>query len=77
MSHLPRVETLFAGAAETKVVILDPSNPGTSEIDVTSDAAGGAVRPVAWGMSMRGRRALHDAGAHGQSATFSLAALLQ
>lgn len=65
------------GAAQTKVVILDPSNPGTAEINVTSDAAAGVVRPAVWGMSLRGRYTLVDAGAHGQSATFSLSALLQ
>jgi hypothetical protein len=65
------------GAAQTKVVILDPSNPGTAEINVTSDAAAGAVRPAVWGISLRGRYTLVDAGAHGQSATFSLSVLLQ
>lgn len=65
------------GAAQKKVAILDPSNPGTSEIDVTSDAASGAVRPAVWGDQMRGRYTLVDAGAHGQSATFELKTLLQ
>jgi len=65
------------GAAQKKVAILDPSSPGTAEINVTSDAASGAVRPAVWGDQMRGRYTLVDAGAHGQSATFSLKALLQ
>lgn len=65
------------GAAQTKVAIFDPSNPGTSELNVTSDCAGGAVRPALWGLSMRARHTLVDAGAHGQSATFGLEAILQ
>lgn len=65
------------GAAQTKVAILDPSNPGTAEINVTSDAAGGAVRPAVWGMSLRGRYTLVKSGAGEPSATFSLVALLQ
>ena len=65
------------GAAQTKVAVLDPSNPGTAEINVTSDAAAGAVRPALWGLSMRVRHTLVDAGAHGQSATFSVSAILQ
>lgn len=65
------------GAAQTKLAILDPSNPGTAEINVTSDCAGGVVRPALWGLSMRVRHTLVDAGAHGQSATFSLGVLLQ
>jgi hypothetical protein len=63
------------GAAQTKFAVLDPANPGTSEINATSDCAGGAVRPAAFGMQMRGRYTLVDAGAHGQSATFSLVVL--
>jgi hypothetical protein len=65
------------GAAKTEIVILDPSNPGTAAFNVTSDAAAGAVRPAAWGLTLRGRYTLVDAGAHGQSATFSLKALAQ
>ncbi len=71
--------TQIAGnaAASRRFVVLDPSNPGTSEVVSTSDAAGGAVRPAACGMQMRGRYTLVDAGAHGQSATFSLGVFLQ
>lgn len=65
------------GAAATLYAVLDPSNPGTSVIAATSDAAAGAVRPGAWGAQMRGRYTLVDAGAHGQSAEFGLKALLQ
>lgn len=65
------------GAAQTKVAVLDPSNPGTSELNVTSDVAAGSVRPALWGLSMRGRYTLVDAGAHGQSATFSLKVIVQ
>jgi hypothetical protein len=65
------------GADETKVAILDPSNPGTDELDITSDCAAGKVRPALWGLSMRARHTLVDAGAHGQSAEFSVTAILQ
>lgn len=65
------------GAAQTKFAVLDPSNPGAAEINATSDAASGAVRPAAIGAQMRGRYTLVDAGAHGQSSTFSLDVFLQ
>jgi hypothetical protein len=71
--------TQLAGnaAAMSAYAILDPTTPGTAPIVTTSDAASGAVRPSAWGAYMRGRYTLVDAGAHGQSVTFSLVALLQ
>lgn len=46
------------GSAVTQVAILDPSNPGTATIAVTSDAASGAVRPAVWGDAVRGRYVL-------------------
>lgn len=65
------------GAAKTEFAILDPTNPGTSSILATSDAASGAVRPGAWGKYIRARWAIVDAGAHGQSHTFSIKAYVQ
>lgn len=62
------------GAARAEYAVLDPANPGTSVVNVTSDAAAGAVRPAAWGPYIRGRYTLVDAGAHGQNHTFSLTA---
>jgi len=73
--HFPQ---LAGNAAAAKyVAILDPSNPGTSTIDVTADAAAGDVRPAVFGTQYRGRYTLVDAGAHSQSATFALTGLLQ
>lgn len=62
------------GAARTEYAVLDPSNPGTSTIAVTSDAASGAVRPALFGAYIRARWAVTDGGAHGQSHTFSVIA---
>jgi len=62
------------GAARTEFAVLDPSNPGTSAIDVTSDAASGVVRPALFGPYMRARWALASAGASNTSHTFSVIA---
>ena len=71
--------TQLAGnaAAMSAYAILDPSAPGTTPIVTTSDCGSGVTRPGAFGTDIRGRYTLVDAGAHGQSATFSLTALLQ
>lgn len=65
------------GAARAEVAVLDPSNPGAVVVNVTSDAASGVVRPAMFGSQMRARWAIVDAGAHGQSHTFSVVALAQ
>ncbi len=62
------------GAAVTLVAVLDPANPGTAVVDITADAASGAVRPAMWGMQMRARWAIVDSGDHDQSHTFSVVA---
>lgn len=62
------------GAARTEYAVLDPSNPGTSTIDVTADAASGAVRPALFGAYIRARWAVTDGGGHAQSHTFSVIA---
>jgi hypothetical protein len=71
--------TQLAGnaAALTSFAIMDPSNPSATVVLATSDCASGVVRPAACGRFVRGRYTLVDAGAHGQSATFSLAAFVQ
>lgn len=71
--------TQLAGnaAAMSAYAILDPTTPGAAPIVTTSDASSGVVRPSAWGAYIRGRYTLVDAGAHGQSVTFSLVALSQ
>jgi len=71
--------TTLAGnaTAMSAYVILDPTTPGTAPIVTTSDCGSGVVRPSAWGSRLRARYTLVDAGAHGQSVTFSVVALLQ
>lgn len=64
------------GAAKKEVAILDPSNPGTSVIVVTSDAASAAVRPAVWGNQIRARWAIADSGDADQSHTFSVTAFV-
>jgi hypothetical protein len=63
------------GTARKEFAVLDPSNPGTSVVNVTSDATSGAVRPALYGAQMRARWAIVDAGTLGnQSHTFSVVA---
>ena len=65
------------GAARVEFAILDPAAPGAVVINATADAAAGVVRPAAWGSYIRARYTIVDAGAHGQSHTFSMHALAQ
>jgi hypothetical protein len=61
------------GAAQSEVAILDPSNPGTAALNVTTDAAAGAVRPAVFGSKLRARWAIVDGLANAnQSHTFSV-----
>ncbi len=62
------------GAARKEFAVLDPSNPGTSTVDVTGDAAAGAVRPAMFGPRMRARWAIADSGNVNSSHTFSVVA---
>ena len=62
------------GAARTEYAVLDPSNPGTSVINVTTDAAAAAVRPGLFGPYMRARWAIVDSGDANQTHTFSVIA---
>lgn len=61
-------------AARTEYAVLDPANPGTSPINVTSDAASGAVRPALFGPYIRARWAIADSGDADSSHTFSVIA---
>lgn len=56
------------GAARREIAVLDPSNPGTSVINVTSDAAAAAVRPAVWGNAFRARWVIADANANASHA---------
>jgi len=62
------------GAARTEYAVLDTSAPGTSAIDVTTDAASGAVRPALFGPYLRARWVLVDGGGGDTSHTFSVIA---
>ncbi|MCK9629942.1 MAG: hypothetical protein M0R37_15300 [Bacteroidales bacterium] len=56
--------------------VLDMSAPAATSFDVTADCAAGVTKPYLWGPQIRGRYTLVDAGAHGQSVTFSLTAIV-
>lgn len=60
------------GAAAKEYAVLDPANPGTSVIAVTSDAASGAVRPALFGPQVRARWAIVDSGDGNSSHTFAV-----
>jgi len=60
--------------AAKEFAILDPANPGTSAINVTSDASSGAVRPAAFGSQMRARWVIVDPTGANASFTFSVIA---
>lgn len=61
------------GAARTQIAVLDTSNPGTSVVTVTSDAAAAAVRPSVFGNALRARWVVADANANA-SHTFAVTA---
>jgi hypothetical protein len=63
------------GAARTEYAVLDPSNPGTSVVNVTADANAAAVRPSLFGPYIRARWAIVDGGGNANSShTFSVIA---
>jgi hypothetical protein len=70
MAHFPQV--LGNGGAKKFVAVLDPSNPGTSVFDVSSDASAGAQRPALFAPYLRVRWAIADSGDGDQSFTFSV-----
>lgn len=59
-------------AAKKMFAVLDSASPGTSVIDVTADAASGAVRPALFGSSVRARWAIADSGDGNSSHTFAV-----
>lgn len=56
---------------------LDAANPGTSTIEVTSDASAGAVRPALFGNQIRYRSAIVDDGTDNASFTYAVTAFAQ
>lgn len=60
------------GSAVKRFAVLDPSNPGTSTIDVTTDASSGAVRPALFGAFIRARYVLVNTGTENAAHTFSV-----
>jgi len=62
-------------AAIKHYAVLDASVTAATTFNVTSDCAPGVTKPYLWGSAIRGRYTLVDAGAHGQSVTFSLTAI--
>ena len=64
-------------AAIQHYAAIDATNVAATTFDVTADCNAGVTKPYLWGSAIRGRYTLTDAGAHGQSVTFSLTALLQ
>ena len=72
------VQQLGNGGAKTEIANLDPSNPGTATVLVTSDPAAGAVRPGVWGKYIRTRWVIVDGGGAGDPLfTFSVKATTQ
>jgi len=63
-------------AAIRHYAVLDASATAATTFNVTADCAAGVTKPYLWGSAIRGRYTLVDAGAHGQSVTFSLTALV-
>lgn len=61
------------GGAKKYYMVFDPSAPGTSVIDATSDAANSAVRPALFGPYVRTRYVVVEANANANSSfTFSV-----
>jgi hypothetical protein len=63
LTHFTQV--LGNGGAKKFAAVLDPSAPGTSVFDVSSDANAGAVRPAVFAPYLRARYVLVDADGDG------------
>jgi hypothetical protein len=74
--HFPQVAGNAAAVQHYAVLDLAAA-PAATTFNVTADCAVGVTKPYLFGLQVVGRYTLVDAGAHGQSATFSLTALLQ
>lgn len=68
--------TQIAGnsAAVKHFAVLDATNVAATTFAVSTDCESGVTKPYLFGPKVRGRYSLTDAGAHGQSVTFSLSA---
>jgi hypothetical protein len=64
-------------AAVKHYLVLDSASVAATSFNVTADCAAGVTKPYLFGSQIRARHTLVDAGAHGQSATFSVSAFLQ
>jgi hypothetical protein len=64
-------------AAIKHYLVLDSTNVAATSFNVTADCAAGVTKPYLFGHQIRARHTLVDAGAHGQSVTFSVTAFLQ
>jgi hypothetical protein len=58
-------QCLGNGGAKRYYMVFDPSNPGTTVIDATSDAANSTVRPALFGPYVRARWTMVDADVDG------------
>lgn len=66
-------QVLGNGGVKKYYMVFDPSAPGTSVIDATSDAASAAVRPALFGPYVRTRYVVVEANANANSSfTFSV-----
>ena len=63
-------------AAIKHFMVLDATNVAATTFNVTTDCTTGVTKPYVWGKAFRARYTLVDAGAHGQSVTFSVSGLL-
>jgi hypothetical protein len=64
-------------AAKKYWLVLDSASVAATSFDVSADCAAGVTKPYLFGSQIRARHTLVDAGAHGQSVTFSVSAFLQ
>ena len=70
-------QVVGTGSAEKQWAVLDSAAPGTSVVDVTSDAAEEAVRPYVFGSHIRYRSTIVDAGDANVSFTYAVTAFAQ
>jgi hypothetical protein len=64
-------------AAVKHFLVLDSASVAATSFAVSSDCAAGVTKPYLFGTQIRARHTLVDAGAHGQSVTFSVSAFMQ
>ena len=64
-------------AAVKHYLVLDSASVAATSFNVSADCAAGVAKPYLFGSQIRARHTLVDAGAHNQSATFSVSAFLQ